>query len=56
VAMRSPARTITKLGRVCWSQPGASGAHRIGIALTAVTQWDGIFWNSYVTDLQRATA
>jgi hypothetical protein len=53
VAMSSPARTLTKLGRVCWTSPNGSTSHRIGVALTSVNRLDGAFWNSYVTERQR---
>lgn len=56
IALSSPPRTITKLGRVCWTQFRGENNYAVGVELTHVNLLDATFWNSYVATRQRATA
>ena len=56
IALSSPPRTITKLGRVCWTQHRGENNYAVGVELTHVNRLDATFWNSYVATRQRPAA
>jgi hypothetical protein len=56
VALSSPPRTITKLGRVCWIQARGQDDYLIGVELTHVNRLDATFWNGFVTTRQSEAA